>query len=142
MLFIWNFIVWDDSPWLEFILYSVSCRVGILLFLFPVYFSIDKDNRIIFWNNKGFLFEVESWICSNFDSWEESWLTGCLVGIVSTRWWKSVGEIWATNQRRPEDSEKYKYGARFTNHIRTEMKKWFFIFSHFYFWAHFCFIFS
>ena len=37
---------------LGFFLYSVSCRVYITLFLFPVYFSIDKDNRIIFWNNR------------------------------------------------------------------------------------------
>ena len=33
----------------------------------------------------------------------------------------SVGVITATNQRRAEDSEKYKYRVRFTNHIRTEM---------------------
>ena len=124
MLFIWNFIVCDDSSWLDFILYSVSCRVSILLFLFPVCFP----NKRLFSEIIEFPFELfllkTSWICWNLNSWVNGKNHDSLVVSLASFQLEnknSVGEITSTNQRRPEDSEKYKYRARFPNLIRTEI---------------------
>ena len=131
-------LCWVSLAWILFIPGFLP-SINITLFLFPVYFEIVKDNRIIFWNNRKtfvwrwflnliefrFLNLIEIKILKN-----NSRLVVSLASF-QTRWWISVGEIWATNQRRPEDSEKYKYRVRFTNHIRTETNKWFIIFSHF-----------
>ena len=121
-------LCWVSLAWILFIPGFLP-SINITLFLFPVYFEIVKDNRIIFWNNRKtfvwswflnliefrFLNLIEIKILENYSR--------LVVSLASfqTRWWISVGEIWATNQRRPEDSEKYKYRARFPNLIRTEI---------------------